>query len=180
MPGFDELRATTFTRTVHSDVYPAIDPSKPELSQAGKTVLIPGGGTGIGFAIATSFVRAGAERIIIISRRAKVLAAAAARLDEEAKGKTKIISKQCDVDKRNEVDALWKWFSDENIVVHVLIANVAQFAPTKSLLDFGTDGVWGQFETNVKSQLLFAEKLKAQKDDAQKVRYASHGLLLSC
>lgn len=169
MPGFEELRATKFTKTVHSDVYPAIDPSRPELNQAGKTVLVPGGGTGVGFAIAAAFVRAGAERVIIMSRRANVLAAAASKLEDAAKSSgasSKILYRTCDVDKREEVGALWQWLADEGIVVHVMIA---QFAPTKPLLEFGTDGVWSQFETNVKSQLLFAEKLNAQADNSQRV-----------
>jgi 3-oxoacyl-[acyl-carrier protein] reductase len=44
-----------------------------------RTVLVTGGGTGIGYAIAEAFVAAG-DRVVITGRRADVLAAAGARL----------------------------------------------------------------------------------------------------
>lgn len=43
-----ELKAHSFTRRAHRDVYPAIDPHLPELSQAGKVVIITGASRGIG------------------------------------------------------------------------------------------------------------------------------------
>jgi hypothetical protein len=57
---FKLLLHTEITKTVHRDVYPAISPSRPELSQAGRVVLVTGGGTGVGHSIARSFVRASA------------------------------------------------------------------------------------------------------------------------
>lgn len=40
--------SSSFTKVWHSDTYPAINPTKPELSVAGKSVVITGGGAGIG------------------------------------------------------------------------------------------------------------------------------------
>lgn len=37
-----------YTPTVHRDVYPAIDPKSPALSQKGKIVVISGASSGIG------------------------------------------------------------------------------------------------------------------------------------
>jgi hypothetical protein len=37
-----------FTKTLHSDVYPAIDPKSPALSQAGKVIIITGASRGLG------------------------------------------------------------------------------------------------------------------------------------
>ena len=60
----------SFTATWHRDTYPAIDPrSRPELSMRGKTVVISGGGSGIGRALAQSFAEAGASTIAIVGRR---------------------------------------------------------------------------------------------------------------
>ncbi|KAL2833765.1 hypothetical protein BDW59DRAFT_156567 [Aspergillus cavernicola] len=53
------VKLGAFTNTTHRDVYPAIDPAQPELSQAGKVV---------GFA--ASFARANAKAIALLSRSA--------------------------------------------------------------------------------------------------------------
>lgn len=37
-----------FTKNAHRDEYPAINPSSPELSQAGKVVIITGASKGVG------------------------------------------------------------------------------------------------------------------------------------
>ncbi|KAI8962260.1 NAD(P)-binding protein [Daldinia sp. FL1419] len=54
------------TSVVHSDTYPAIDPTKVDLS--GKAVLITGASKGLGRAIAVSFAKAGASMIAIGAR----------------------------------------------------------------------------------------------------------------
>ena len=42
------VKLQQFTKTYHRDVYPAIDAKNQSLSAAGKTVMITGGGKGIG------------------------------------------------------------------------------------------------------------------------------------
>lgn len=41
-------RQGSITKTYYRDVYSAIEPSKPELSQAGKVTIVTGAGKGIG------------------------------------------------------------------------------------------------------------------------------------
>ncbi|CAG1960968.1 unnamed protein product [Fusarium graminearum] len=96
----NSARATDVTKTVHTEPYDAISPENPKLSQAGKTILITGGGTTIGNAIGRSFVRSSAETVIIIGRRPEVLQEGARRLEQEAKTTgthTKIIHRQLDI-----------------------------------------------------------------------------------
>ena len=45
----------SFTKTVHNYIYPAIDPTKSDLSQSGKVVLTTGAGRGIGRSIALNY-----------------------------------------------------------------------------------------------------------------------------
>lgn len=141
---FKMLHYTPVTKTLHRDVYPAISPTRPELSQAGRVVLITGGGTGVGFPTAQSFVRAFADTVIIIGRRAEVRAASAARLEQEAKSSgtnTKIIARTCDVVNLSDVEKLWKDFTAEGITVDVYIANAAKFTQPKPILELGADEV---------------------------------------
>ncbi|GFF36567.1 serine 3-dehydrogenase [Aspergillus udagawae] len=56
----------SFVSTLHRAPYPAIDPRRPSSSAAGKTILITGGATGIGFAVARNFALAGASTIVFL------------------------------------------------------------------------------------------------------------------
>lgn len=42
------VKSMQFTKHVHTDQYPSIDPSSPELSMANKVVIITGASQGIG------------------------------------------------------------------------------------------------------------------------------------
>ena len=53
-------------------------------SMSGETVLITGGGTGIGLGIGRCMLAAGAEKVILVGRRETVLAEAASELGERA------------------------------------------------------------------------------------------------
>ena len=53
-------------------------------SMSGETVLITGGGTGIGLGIGRCMLAAGAEKVILVGRRETVLAEAASELGTKA------------------------------------------------------------------------------------------------
>jgi FlaA1/EpsC-like NDP-sugar epimerase len=107
----NELRQTNVTPTIHRTPYDAISPTRPELSQAGRVVLITGGATGAGYAMARAFVQASASTIVIVGRRTHVLEAAQSKLEAEAKTtgqQTNIITRQCDVSDSSDINTLWE------------------------------------------------------------------------
>ena len=166
------LAATNVTKTVYQTAYPAISSTRPELNQAGRVVLISGGGTGIGLSIAKSFVRASADMVIIIGRRQSVLKAAASQLEavaKEAGTGTNNIHRTCDLVKREDIEALWKDLAAKNIVVNVFINNAAKFTDLKTLSQLGADEIWSQIDANFKGPLYFTEKFCAQDTDKQRV-----------
>src|ERR1700759_2667693 len=57
----------------HNDTYEAINPKRPELSQAGKTIVITGAGQGIGREIVDAFAQAGASAVHILGRTKQTL-----------------------------------------------------------------------------------------------------------
>ncbi|KIK64761.1 hypothetical protein GYMLUDRAFT_195206 [Collybiopsis luxurians FD-317 M1] len=120
----------SLTKTFRRDTYPAISPDKPSLSQAGKTVVITGGGSGIGLRISRSFAKASASRIILVSRRNDVLEDAASKLRAEFKGTgTIFIAQQADLSDDSSIASLWDTLHSQNIFVHVLILNAVHDGP---------------------------------------------------
>ncbi|KIW84454.1 hypothetical protein Z517_03704 [Fonsecaea pedrosoi CBS 271.37] len=94
----------TFTKTWHNRPYPAISPTRPEVSAAGKNVVITGGGTGIGKATAIAFATAGARSVSIIGRRVDRLQTAATAITE-ANPSTLVVLQSGDVTNRGSLEA---------------------------------------------------------------------------
>ena len=84
----------SFTKTYHNKPYDDISPTRPELSAAGKNVVVTGGGTGIGKAIATAFTQAGAKSVAILGRRLDKLEAAVDNQQEEFEERLEGIEKR--------------------------------------------------------------------------------------
>ncbi|KAI1133685.1 NAD(P)-binding protein [Nemania abortiva] len=152
------------TDPIHNNSYASISPLRPELSQAGKTVVITGGNSGIGYGIAQGFIKASAAKVIILGRRADVVASAAQKLSDEAGSayKGEILGLPCDITDAGAVDALWEKFRTDGVFVDVLVLNAAGFAPLKPLLDAGTDGIWKTFDANVRAQMQMTERFYKQ------------------
>ncbi|KAE9398805.1 short-chain dehydrogenase/reductase [Gymnopus androsaceus JB14] len=152
------------TPTYHKDTYPSISPTKPSLTQAGKTVLITGGGGGIGFEIARSFAKASASKIIIINRRAGLLDEALAKLRQEFRGDTtEFIAHQADMASDSSVTSLWEFLHSQNILVHVLILNAANVHPmAPDTLSMDKTELMEAFGTNVGGNFLMSANFVKQ------------------
>ena len=100
------MACSQLPKKTHKVVYPAISPSNPSISQAGKTILITGATRGIGFEIARTFAASGAERVIILGRDQSKSDSAAEKLTQET-GRNVFEGRSCEIDTPASVDALW-------------------------------------------------------------------------
>ena len=134
----------------------------------GNTVLITGGATGIGLAMAEEFVKGGSE-VIICGRTEETLKQAKARLPS-------LHIKKCDVAKETECEALYEWavanFKNLNVLVNNAgIQRMIDFRKgTQDLLRHrATDGE-DEIEVNLKAPIyitaLFVPHLMNQKEAA--------------
>ncbi|KAK1659533.1 short-chain dehydrogenase [Colletotrichum godetiae] len=153
----------TFTKKEHKETYPTIFPSRPELSQAGRTVLITGGSAGIGFAIAKGFAQAHAKRIIILGRRQNLVDEAVSELKKEFP-EVQFDGYPSDVDDLADVEKLWKGFEEDGTVIDVLVLNAAKISEHGPILSLGRDEVWSSFTMNVRSLLDLSERFYKQKN----------------
>ncbi|KAI1768260.1 cellulase signal transduction associated dehydrogenase [Hypoxylon sp. FL1150] len=70
----------SYTKVTYKATYPAIEPTLPALSTAGKVVVITGASGGIGQATAVSFAASGSKALILLGRRPAALAETAAQV----------------------------------------------------------------------------------------------------
>jgi NAD(P)-dependent dehydrogenase (short-subunit alcohol dehydrogenase family) len=106
---------------------------------SGKTIIVTGGGTGLGRAMSTYFLKLGAN-VVITSRKIDVLEKTAAEMQEEASAggkeiKAKVLPVQCDVRKPEEVDEVLKKTIENFGRVDGLLNNAAGnfISPTERL-----------------------------------------------
>jgi len=98
----------------------------------GKTIIVTGGGTGLGKAMSTYFLKLGAN-VVITSRKLEVLQKTAAEMETETGGK--VLAVQCDVRNYDEVEAMLKQSIEKFGKVDALLNNAAGnfISPTERL-----------------------------------------------
>ncbi|PQE33602.1 hypothetical protein CJF32_00003463 [Rutstroemia sp. NJR-2017a WRK4] len=139
-----------YTPTWHDKSYPYIAPTRPELSVAGKTIIVTGGGTGIGASIAQSFALAGAKAIGLLGRRENVLLETAAKLSSIAPS-VQISHALADVADASALStamsSLSQTFSSK---IDIFVSNAGYFPTVGSIADTDAEDWWKAFEINVK------------------------------
>ena len=114
------------------------EPMLRDNALSGKTIVVTGGGTGLGRAMGTYFLKLGAN-VVITSRKMDVLLKTAAEMEQEAaasnKGGAKVLAVQCDVRKPDEVDEVLRKTLETFGQVHGLLNNAAGnfISPTERL-----------------------------------------------
>ena len=162
------------TQTFHRKAYPAISPTLPALSQAGRTVLVTGASGGVGFAIAKGFILASASRLVILGRNLSTLDNAAKELKAAAPAgsNTEVVTIQHDAFNTDGLDGLWEKLKNDSIVVDILVLNAADGANIESLTK-EWKRVWTMFESNVLANLRMTEKFFDQGPEKGKVSHSA-------
>ncbi|TAQ83072.1 hypothetical protein B7494_g8604 [Chlorociboria aeruginascens] len=159
----------SFTKTWHTSTSPSISPSRPELSMAGKSVVITGAGSGIGASIAESMALAGAPRLAIIGRRAGALASTASQIHDLVGDQTQVVVAVADVGNKEEVDEAFSKINSEfkGKSLDILVSNAGY---NTGYRPFGTESVeeWtASFNVNIKGVYLVASAfIKTAASDA--------------
>ncbi|EXK25055.1 hypothetical protein FOMG_18260 [Fusarium oxysporum f. sp. melonis 26406] len=151
------------TKQVRRDVYPLLEPTQPDLSANGKTVLITGVSGGIGKIIAESWAIAGASGIVITGRNIDVLESIATRLQSLAPPGTKVLAHAADITNEASVGALFAVAKEAVGKVDVLINSAGSLegglVGTSDATKFFND-----FQVNVLGSYLVTHYFLAQGD----------------
>jgi NAD(P)-dependent dehydrogenase (short-subunit alcohol dehydrogenase family) len=128
----------------HLHTYGRVDPRLLRTEFSGKSVLITGGGSGIGAAIAKSFAEAGIAEILLVGRTESKLQS---RADELASFKdTKISIFKVDISSKTDVQAL---FESLKTSPDFLINNAGFLPSPTNFIHADLDEYWSGFTTNV-------------------------------
>ncbi|KAL3483883.1 hypothetical protein BJX62DRAFT_249073 [Aspergillus germanicus] len=143
-----------FTKTLHRDVYPAVDSRRPEHSQVGKLVVITGASRGLGrYSFAASFARAGAKAIALLGRSADDLAETE-KLVGEINPETQVLSIAVSVTDPAGVTKAFDEIVKRFGVPHVLVNNAGALASADTIFDSDIDSWWETQEVNIKGTLI--------------------------
>ncbi|KAE8445004.1 hypothetical protein EG329_014010 [Mollisiaceae sp. DMI_Dod_QoI] len=134
----------TFVPTLHYQTYAALSPTRSELSVKGKSVLVTGGGYGIGRSVAESFAAAGANRVAISGRTESRLQSTDAEL-KKTYPNTEFSYFVADITDVAAVKAMFSSFGSPDILI-----NNAGFLPTPEIFEtVDLKSWWEGFEINV-------------------------------
>ncbi|KAF9877430.1 short chain dehydrogenase reductase [Colletotrichum karsti] len=142
------VKTLQFTKRVHRDVYPAIDPSNPDLALPGKVVIVTGASRGIGGnGLVPAFAKAGVKAIVLVARSADRLHAVAAHAKTLNPALETLV---CPTDITDEaaVKALFEQVRGAYGHADVLVNNAA-VCPTGSLTETEPKAWWGDLATNI-------------------------------
>jgi NAD(P)-dependent dehydrogenase (short-subunit alcohol dehydrogenase family) len=140
------------TVTWHRKPYPAIDPSRSELSAKGKSIVITGGGSGIGAETARYFAKAGASRILIIGRREAPLLLTKTLINKESP-EVDISFASADSTKKTEIDAALAEFCKGG-KINVLVSSAGVGGLQSPIKDADPDHWFSGIETNIKGSFI--------------------------
>jgi NAD(P)-dependent dehydrogenase (short-subunit alcohol dehydrogenase family) len=142
----------SFTRTWHNQSYPAISPSRPELSAAGNVVFITGGGSGIGKATAIAFAQAGAKVVAIFGRRVGNLQLAAEEISmANPTGTTTVVIESVDISQRLALDSAFANASNKagGAKVDIFVNNAGSLKPLNPVTTYDEKDFRESIESNL-------------------------------
>lgn len=145
-------RTRSFTPTYHTGPYAAISPKLPGLSKKDKTVVITGGGRGIGLAITTAFAEAGASHIVLLQRDTQTMANVKASIEKEHPSTTVHAYAAAITD----IDKVAAAFADVRSKLgepHILILCAAASGVMAETLSLPFEDIRNTFEVNVMGSL---------------------------
>ncbi|KAJ5170925.1 Glucose/ribitol dehydrogenase [Penicillium coprophilum] len=139
----------------HTKAYQSISPSRPELSAKGKTLVVTGGGTGIGSETAHHFAEAGVSRIALLGRREQPLLETKASIENKFP-QIEVFVAPTDITDKDQVDAAFAKFAIKGSI-DILVSNAAIIGPQEGIRNVDSDRFIGAIQENLKGALAVAQ-----------------------
>ncbi|EFQ91740.1 hypothetical protein CFE70_006360 [Pyrenophora teres f. teres 0-1] len=156
------VKAQQFVPTVHRDVYPAIDPTQPSLSQKGKVIIITGASQGLGArGFAPSFAAAGAKAIVLVARGAEKLNDVAASVAKSHPG-VETLAVPTDIGSPESIASLFQKVKEKYGHADVLVNNAGIFKAIGPVKDVDQKAWWEEMTLNIRGTFLMTQSFLHQ------------------
>ncbi|KAJ6142925.1 Short-chain dehydrogenase/reductase SDR [Penicillium samsonianum] len=142
-----------FTLKHHTAPYPGIDPSLPAVSAAGKTILITGGGSGIGPRIAEAFAVAGSKQIALLGRTKSTLENTKSTLESKHSG-LNVLTFVADITDASAVNAAFQGTKAAFGPIDIFVSNAAFLPEPVPIKDMVVSDFVQGLNTNVVGNLI--------------------------
>ncbi|CAI6335586.1 unnamed protein product [Periconia digitata] len=148
----------SYTKTYHHTPSPTISPSRPALSASGKSILITGGGAGMGVQNALAFAEAGASHIALLGRRLEPLLSTKTLLNHHFPT-VDVFTASVDIGIKQQVDTAFADFTSHTHgrKIDVLISNAAAIGPLESLGHTPVDEISSYIAASIKGAAYLAD-----------------------
>ncbi|KAF2148891.1 NAD(P)-binding protein [Myriangium duriaei CBS 260.36] len=140
------------TKSMHRDVYPAVDARRPELSAKGKVVIVTGAGGGLGYRVVEAWATAGAAGIVLVGRTESTLKHTAATMA----GSIPTLVVPTNITSVDAVESMYEKVKERFDHAHVLVDTAGVLCFGSTLAKSEPDEWWGAFETNVRGTYLLS------------------------
>ncbi|KEF54563.1 uncharacterized protein A1O9_09005 [Exophiala aquamarina CBS 119918] len=141
----------SFTKISHNKPYDTISPLRPELSSKGKNVIVTGGGTGIGKAIAMAFAQSGAASVSIFGRREDRLISTSKEITGAVTGNTRVLYRVTDLVDSSSTQASFKSIAAEVGKLDILVSNAGVLGEIGHVTSVNVENVMKAYNLNVRS-----------------------------
>ncbi|KAL8744553.1 MAG: hypothetical protein Q9190_003212 [Brigantiaea leucoxantha] len=166
------------TKSMHRDIYPAVEPTNPQLSAKGKTIIITGAGGGLGAAIAKAWARSGAGAIVLVGRHSESLDTTSEQISK-IDGSIPVLAEVADISKESSVKSFFAKIKAKFGKAHVLV-NCAGSMGRGITGNIALESWWGDFETNVKGTFLTIQSfIQTFGDEGTIINLVSTGVALA-
>jgi NAD(P)-dependent dehydrogenase (short-subunit alcohol dehydrogenase family) len=149
-----------YTKTFHTTAYPAISPTRPELSTAGKVVLITGGGSGIGPRLTHAFATSGSTKIAILGRTSSSLLTTKSEVEAQHPG-VKVLTFVADIVDQTAVKTAFEATKKAFGPIDILISNAAYLPDVEPVATASPEEFMRGFDVNVKGNFILSQAFLA-------------------
>lgn len=145
-----------YTNTYHKTPYPSISPLLPALSAAGRTILITGGGSGIGPAIVHAFAAAGSTQLAILGRTDSSLQSTKLAIEFKYP-QAKVLTFVADIVDEAAVNTAFEETVKQFGAIDIFVSNAGYMPDSAPIVSAPVDEYMLGLDINVKGPLLLTQ-----------------------